>query len=139
MKKLNIGDNAFIIKRFSTENVKDYLALSGDTNPIHYDKEYALTTPFRSCIVPGLLVGSLFGGLLGSKLPGNGTIHIGQTMYFKKPVFVDEVIKATIEIINIRIDKPIITFSTVCHKGDGTIAIEGEAVVKYELNKVDNK
>ena len=131
MEKLKLGDRVSIIKKFDKENVQEYLKLSGDSNPIHYDEEYAKSTAFKHCIVPGILVGSLFGGLLGSSLPGKGTVHLGQTMSFKKPVFVDEEIKATIEIINIRKDKPIITFKTNCYKTNGDIAIAGEAVVKF--------
>ena len=59
---------------------------------------------FKSRIVPGLQVASLFGGLLGSELPGEGTIHLGQTVSFKKPVYLDEEVLAVIEIINIRDD-----------------------------------
>jgi len=130
--ELKIGDKVSNIKKFSKENVLSYLEISGDTNPIHYDDEYANNTSFKACIVPGIMVGSLFGGLLGSKLPGKGTIHLGQTMSFKSPVFINEEIKATIEIIKIREDKPIITFKTICYKNNNEIAIEGEAVVKYE-------
>jgi len=131
MKKLVIGEKAFIIKKFSKDDVLEYLKLSGDSNPIHFDDEYALNTPFKSCIVPGIMVGSLFGGLLGSELPGNGTIHLGQTMNFKNPVYINEEINVMIEIVKIRTDKPIVTFKTICIKENGDIGIEGEAVVKY--------
>ena len=129
--KIKIGNKVSIKKYFTERDVFEYLKLSGDSNPIHYDKEYAQKTPFKFCIVPGILVGSLFGGLLGSQLPGRGTIHLGQTLNFKNPVYINEEITAIIEVIKTRDDKPIITFKTVCFKNNGEIAVEGEAVVKY--------
>lgn len=132
MRNLKIGDAVSTSKIFNQEEVLTYLKLSGDSNPIHFNESYAANTTFKHCIVPGILVGSLFGGLLGSKLPGKDTIHLGQTMRFVNPVYVDEEIKATIEIVNIRSDKPIVTLKTTIYKKNGSLAIEGEAVVKYE-------
>ena len=130
-KKIKKGKKVSIKKIFNKRDVFQYLELSGDSNPIHQDKEYAQKTPFKFCIVPGLLVASLFGGLLGSQLPGHGTIHLGQTLNFKNPVYINEEITAIIEVIKTRDDKPVITFKTVCFKNNGEIAVEGEAVVKY--------
>ena len=126
-----IGQKANTIKAFTQEEVIEYAKISGDTNPIHFDEEHAKLTKFGKPIVPGLLVASLFGGLLGSKLPGNGTIHIAQTLSFKKPVFINENVNAVIEILSIREDKPIITFKVNCIKENGDIAITGESVVMY--------
>jgi len=127
---MKIGDKVTVEKIFDQSDVLLYTGLSKDTNPIHYDKNYSKKTIFGNNIVPGLLVAGLFGGLLGSKLPGKGTIHLGQSLKFKNPIYINEKIKAEIEIINIRKDKPIITFKTICYKKDNKIAIEGEAVVK---------
>lgn len=125
-----IGQKAEIYKSFSEDDILNYIRCSGDNNPIHYDIDYADKSIFHGRIVPGLLVASLFGGLLGSRLPGEGTIHLGQSLSFKEPIFINERVKAEIEVIHIRKDKPIITFKTVCHKTNGDIAITGEAVVK---------
>ena len=131
-KELNIGDSAEIEKQFSQEEVNAYTKSSNDTNPIHYDKNYAGQTFFKEPIVPGLLVASLFGGLLGTHLPGQGTIHLGQDLNFKAPIYIDEKVKAEIKIIQIREDKPIITFSSVCIKENGETAITGKSVVYYK-------
>ena len=127
---IKLGQKVQISKSFSEEEVLYYIKTSGDTNAIHHDIEYAKTTIFKKRIVPGLQVASLFGGLLGSKLPGEGTIHLGQTLFFKKPIYLDEEILAIIEVVNIRSDKPIITFKTTCYNSNNEIAIDGEAVVK---------
>jgi len=127
---IKIGDTAIMKKAFTEDEVRLYANISNDSNPIHLDKEYAKSTIFKERIVHGVLVGSLFGGLLGSKLPGIGTIHLGQTMNFKKPIYINEEVKATIEVIDIRKDKPIITLKTVCYNSNDEISIEGEAIVK---------
>jgi len=124
---MELGQKASITKNFNLENVKTFLSLSVDSNPIHYNPDYS---PFKGCIVPGVLVGSLIGGLLGSTLPGLGTIYLNQSMDFKSPIFIDEKIKAEIEVIKIREDKPIITFNTICYNSSGKVAIYGTAVVK---------
>jgi len=128
---LKIGDTVSIKKLFSQEEVLAYAKSSGDTNPVHFNVEYTARTTFKKPIVQGLFVASLFGGLLGSKLPGKGTIHLGQTLQFLKPVYVNEEVEAIIRIISIRSDKPVITFQATCIKENGEIAITGEAVVIY--------
>jgi acyl dehydratase len=129
-RKLKIGDKTMLNKTFSEKEVEEFAKVSTDDNPIHLDKEYAASTVFGQRIVHGLLVSSLFSGLIGGKLPGHGSVYLGQTLSFKAPVYINEEIKVSVEVIKIREDKPIITLKTLCIKIDGTVAIEGEAVVK---------
>jgi len=125
------GDKAVLKKAFSEQDVRLFSELSTDDNPVHLDNEYAVNTQFGQCIVHGMLVSSLITGLIGGKLPGHGCIYLGQTLSFKAPVYVNEEVEASVEVIHIREDKPIATLKTLCHKADGTLAIEGEAVVKF--------
>jgi acyl dehydratase len=127
--KLKVGDRATLTKSFSTEEVNEFAQLSLDNNPIHLDEEFAATSMFGQRIVHGMLVASLFSGLLGQNLPGIGGIYLGQKLSFKAPVMIDEEITASVEIINVRPDKPIITLKTVCTNRAGKTVIDGEAVV----------
>jgi acyl dehydratase len=129
---IKLGEKRFIKKTFNEEEVFYYAKYSNDANPIHYDVEYASKTFFGKPIVQGLFVSSLFGGLLGSELPGNGTIHLGQELRFMKPVYVGETIKASIEIIDIQYEKKIIVFNCEVVKSDNTKAIVGKATVMYK-------
>jgi acyl dehydratase len=129
--ELRVGDSASIKKTFSQEEVLAYANSSGDRNPIHFDVEYASVTPFKKPIVHGLFAASLFGGLLGTTLPGPGTIHLGQNLKFIKPVFVNEPVEAIIRIISIREDKPVIVFENILINGDGETVMTGESVVIY--------
>lgn len=126
-----VGDKASISKAFTAEEVRRYAEISTDTNPVHLDPEFArANTRFGGCIVHGMLVASLFSALLGMRLPGMGTIYLGQNLTFKGPVLVGEEVTATVEILKVREDKPILTLRTVCVNSNGETVIEGEAVVK---------
>jgi acyl dehydratase len=127
--RFSIGQTASLKKAFSEKEVLDYCALIDDHNPIHSDKAYAATTKFKQCIVPGAMLASLFSRILGSTMPGNGTIYLGQNSKFLAPVLIGETVEVIVSISAIRADKPIITCSTRIVKEDGVAAIEGEAVV----------
>jgi len=127
---MKTGEKAILKKAFSEQEVRLFAELSGDDNPVHLDLAYAENTQFGQRIVHGMLVSSLITGVIGGILPGHGCIYLGQTLSFKAPVYLDEPIEASVEVIHMREDKPIVTLKTICQKADGTIAIEGEAVVK---------
>jgi acyl dehydratase len=129
-KNLKIGDKASRSKIFTEEDVKRFAEVSTDKNPIHLDKEYAEKTIFKQRIVHGMLVGSLFSGILGCDLPGEGTIYLGQTLSFRASVPLNEKVTATVELTNIREDKPIATFKTVCVDSKGKVVIDGVATVR---------
>jgi acyl dehydratase len=128
--KLKVGDKATLSKAFTNNEVKHFAEISLDDNPIHLDREYAESNVFGQPIVHGILVASLLSGLMGGKFPGHGTVYLGQTLKFMAPVYIDEEVEASVEVVKIREDKPIITLKTQCAKNDGTIVLEGEAVVK---------
>ena len=131
--KLKIGDRASIIKRFVDEDILIFSELSNDKNPIHLDSNFASKTNFGRKIVHGMLIASLFSGLLGEKLPGKGTIYLGQTITFIKPVFINETVTASVEIKYIRKDKPIYTLKTICETNLNGIVVDGEAIVKNSM------
>ena len=130
---LKVGDKAILRRAFTEEEVFQFANISTDKNPLHLDKDFGGASVFGQRIVHGMLVASLFSGLIGMKLPGEGSIYLGQNLTFKAPVAIDEEVTASIEIINIREDKPIITLRTVCINSAGTVVIEGEAVVKIDI------
>ena len=129
--KFKVGDKVSYKKKFSKEEVLNYALTCNDQNPIHLDEDFVSKTVFKKNIVHGMLTASLFGGLLGTTLPGQGTVHLGQSLKFLKPVFVEEMIEAIIEIIKIREDKPILTFRTYVVNSLGEVVLDGEAVIKY--------
>ena len=128
--ELYIGQSCSLSKSFSLEDVKAFACLSQDNNPVHLDQEYAENSVFHNRIVHGFLSGSLFSAIIGTQLPGYGSIYLGQTLNFKKPVYHDQLITATVTVIDIRKDKPIVKLSTVCKNEHDEVVIDGEAIVK---------
>lgn len=128
---MKIGDTASSTKIIRREDVINFSALTLDSNPIHYDEDYASTTRFTKCIAQGPMISSLIGGVLGSKLPGNGTIYLSQNLKFLKPVFIDDEVTASVEIIDKKADKPIYTLKTSVKNQHDELVIDGEAVVLF--------
>lgn len=127
--QLNTGDSAFISRRFSEADVRAFAALTGDENPAHLDEAYASGTMFKTRIVHGMLVSSLFSALLGTRLPGLGTIYLGQTLQFRKPVHFDEPITATVTVRDIIADRNRVVLDCLAVNAKGETVITGEATV----------
>lgn len=130
MSKFQIGQKASIEKAFTDEDIRTFANISLDKNPVHLNQDYAEKTMFKGRIVHGFLTGSLISAIIGTILPGEGTIYLNQTMNFRKPVRIGEMIKATVEIVGIREDKNILTLNTYCENEKGELVIEGSAIVK---------
>lgn len=124
---LAIGATASRSKTFTDEDVRAFAQTSGDTNPVHLNDAYAAGTRFGQRIVHGMLTASLISATIANDLPGEGTIYLSQTLQFKAPVLLDDTITATVEVTAVR--RKIVTLATRCTNQDGTLVIEGEAVV----------
>ncbi|MFM5785037.1 MaoC family dehydratase [Aeromonas caviae] len=125
-----VGMKASLTKRFGPAEVAAFAGLSEDFNPLHLDPDFAATTVFERPIVHGMLLASLFSGLLGQQLPGKGSIYLGQSLSFTLPVFVGDEVTAEVEVVALRSDKPIATLATRIFTQGGALAVTGEAVVK---------
>ena len=132
MKKneLYVGQSASISRRFTTKEVEMFSNLCMDKNPIHLDEDFARNSFFGDRIVYGFLTASLFSGVIGSILPGTGSVYLNQNINFRKPVYHNELITATCTITHIREDKPIISMETICRNEAGEIIIDGTALIK---------
>ena len=129
IKSLKIGDKAQFTKSFTSEEVVLFAKISGDDNPIHINEEYAKNSIFKEKIVHGFLVGSLISAAIGRNLPGNGTIYLNQNMKFLAPVMMNDIITATIEVLDFPKGSQVL-LSTVCKNQDQVIVIDGTALVK---------
>jgi 3-hydroxybutyryl-CoA dehydratase len=130
MPTLNLGDNASRTKTITDEMIHTFATLSGDSNPLHLDDDYAKTTRFGRRVAHGMIAAGLISAILANDLPGPGSIYLGQTLQFTAPVYPGDSITTTVEVVKIRDDKPIITLSTTCSNQDGTVVLDGEAVVR---------
>ncbi len=91
--------------RFSTDDVADFARVTGDNNPLHLDADYAATTPFGRPIIHGMLGASVFTKVLGTEFPGYGSVYLGQTLEFLRPMFVDTDYEATFTVKSLNPDK----------------------------------
>jgi 3-hydroxybutyryl-CoA dehydratase len=129
--ELTIGDVAFMTKTISESDVYLFAGITGDLNPAHVNEEYAKNTPFQTRIAHGMLGAGLISAVLGMKLPGPGTIYLGQELSFRKPVLIGDTITAKAEVVNI-IDKGkivICEIKTTCYNQHEDIVMEGTAKV----------
>lgn len=129
IEQLNIGDTASISRSFSAEDVAAFAALSYDRNPAHLDEEYAKGTMFKTRIVHGMLVASLFSAILGTRLPGLGTIYTDQSVKFLRPVYLDEEVTATLTVKEIILERRRVIFDCLVVNAKGEPVITGEARV----------
>jgi acyl dehydratase len=122
-----VGASASVEHVFTHEDVVAFARSSGDVNPIHLDATAARSAGFDREVVHGVLVVSLISRLLGTVLPGPGTILLGQELRYRRPVYPGDRLRATVEITKVRDDKPVITLRTWIETDE--IVIDGEATV----------
>jgi 3-hydroxybutyryl-CoA dehydratase len=128
MPSLKPGDQASRTTTITEEMIRAFADLTGDRNPIHLDDAYAAGTRFGRRIAHGMIAASLISAALANDLPGPGTVYLSQTLQFKAPVYPGDMITTTVEVKNVRSDKPIVTLGTVCKNQDNVVVLEGEAV-----------
>ncbi|MDH3495023.1 MAG: MaoC family dehydratase [Acidobacteriota bacterium] len=126
---LKTGDKFEVSKQVTDELIRQFAEVSGDTNPIHLDEEFAANTRFGKRIGHGMLTASFISALLGSSLSVTKIVYLGQTLKFKAPVFIGDTVTATGTVTKIRKDKPIVTVETICRNQNAETVIEGEAVL----------
>lgn len=126
---INIGDSCSIEKIVTTKDVEEFAKVSGDVSPIHLDEAYAEKTKFGKCIVHGMLLGAYISQVIGTKLPGEGTIYAGQELEFKKPLYIGEKVIVRVEVIEIDRIKHRVVLKTECWNEEQELVVGGKAVV----------
>ena len=127
--RFQVGDSAEITKRIDQADIHAFADVTGDHNPVHIDEAFAQTTRFGRTIAHGMLTASLISAVLANKLPGAGSIYLGQTLRFDAPVFPGDEITARVTVKEIREDKPIVKLETICINQRNEVVIRGEATV----------
>jgi len=125
---LHIGQSASLGKTITEADILLYGAVSLDTNPVHFNNDAAAQTPFKSRIAHGMLSAGLISAVMGTKLPGAGSIYLAQTLSFRRPVHIGDTVTATVTITALDPATRQATLSTVCTVA-GKKVITGEATV----------
>ena len=126
---LNIGDRAEFAKTISESDVYLYAGITGDLNPAHINEPYAANTFFKTRIAHGMLPAGFISAVIGTKLPGPGTIYVSQTLYFKAPVLFGDTITASVEVVEINTEKNRVRPLAACKNQNGVTILDGEALV----------
>ncbi|HEV2860394.1 MAG TPA: MaoC family dehydratase [Pyrinomonadaceae bacterium] len=129
---LKPGDTAEITKTVTDDDIRKFADLIGDDNSVHLDDEYAAKTRFGRRIAHGMIGASLVSAVLGTRLPGPGTIYLSQTLKFTAPVYPGDEVTARATVKNVKEGKPVVTLETVCKNQRGETVLTGEAVVLVE-------
>lgn len=125
---LSLGQSAETTKVVTASDVEAFAAVSGDTNPVHLDEDYAKTTTFQTRIAHGMLSGAYISAVIGTKLPGPGSIYLSQSMRFRRPVKLGDAVVTRVTIQALDEARGHATLATVCQVNGKTV-VDGEAVI----------
>jgi len=123
--ELKVGDIGEVTKTITEEDVRKFIEICGDVNPIHVDDEFTSKTPLKTKIVHGILTSSLISTSVGTKVPGPGSVWLDQSLKFLKPVRINDIITAISEIIVKIEDRRQVIVRTTCKNQNGEVVIEG--------------
>lgn len=134
--ELQIGQSAELTRTLTEKDIALFAAVSGDINPAHMNEDYAQSSPFHGIIGHGMWSGGLISTVLGTMLPGPGTIYLGQDLRFEKPVRPGDKITVQLTVREKRADKPIVTLDCLCQNEKGEEVVRGTATVLAPVKKI---
>jgi phosphate acetyltransferase len=134
--ELKIGDTASVVRTLKLEDIQLFAAMSGDINPAHLDPEYAKSSMFQEVIAHGMWGGALISSVLGTQLPGPGTIYIDQSLHFSRPVTLGDTITVTVTVTGKFEHHHHVTFDCKCVNQNNLVVMSGTAEVMAPKDKV---
>ena len=126
LEDLSVGMTSSFEKTITAKDIDIFAVITGDTNPVHLDEEYAATTPFKARIAHGMMSAGLISTVLGTQLPGPGCIYLDQQIKFRAPVFIEDTVVATVTIEDINQRRGRVTLKTQCFV-NGKLVADGTA------------
>jgi acyl dehydratase len=127
-----VGQTASRTRAVRQRDIELFTQLTGDRNPLHYDEEAASASRFGGIIVQGGVTSGLLNAVVAEELPGPGTVFLHVDWDFKAPVKPGDEITATVEVLEVRQDKPLTRLRTTITNQDGTVVLDGSALVWTE-------
>jgi 3-hydroxybutyryl-CoA dehydratase len=128
IEDIQLGMSATFAKTITEADIVLFAAVSGDNNAVHINEEFAQSTAFKGRIAHGMLSASVISAAIAGRLPGPGTIYLGQNLRFKAPVRPGDTVHATVTVTELIADKRRVKLETVCTVR-GKVVIEGDALV----------
>jgi acyl dehydratase len=130
--RARVGDTARRSRAVSDNDIALFTRLTGDRNPLHYDRERAARSRFGGLIVQGGVTSGLLNAVVAEDLPGPGSVFLHVDWSFRAPVRPGDRITAEVEVLDVRADKPITRLRTTVSNQDGTVVLDGTALVYTE-------
>ncbi|MGH7267365.1 MAG: MaoC family dehydratase [Candidatus Rokuibacteriota bacterium] len=129
IEEIRVGDAAEATRAITAATVREFVDATGDDNPLHSDPTFAAATRFGRVIAPGILTGGLISAVIGTRLPGPGTLYISQSFRFLEPVYIGDTITTRVEVTEVLAERNRVCLRTVCRNQTGEAVLEGEAWV----------
>jgi phosphate acetyltransferase/phosphate butyryltransferase len=133
---ITVGDKAALTRTLTRKDIQLFAIMSGDVNPAHVDEEYANSSQFHHIIAHGMWGGALISTVLGTQLPGPGTIYLKQDFTFRRPVSLGDNLTVTVTVVEKREHHQIL-LDCACTNQDGEVVIDGQALVKAPTEQID--
>lgn len=124
---IEVGDKASFSKTITETDVYQYAGITGDFNPAHVDQIYAAASIFQERVAHGMLTAGLISTVLGTRLPGPGTIYLSQELKFVKPVKFNDTITAEVEVVEKASEKNKLKVATRCINQKNELVLTGQA------------
>lgn len=134
--ELKVGDSASLTRTLTRADIELFAVMSGDVNPAHLDEEYARSDQFHKVIAHGMWSGALISTVLGTQLPGPGTIYLGQSLRFLHPVGLGDTVTVTLTVARLDPDRHVATLDCTVTNQDGQPVLSGTAEVIAPREKV---
>lgn len=134
--EIAVGDSASLVRQLTERDIQLFAVMSGDVNPAHVDREFARDDRFHQIIGHGMWAGALISTVLGTQLPGPGTIYLDQSLHFENPVRLGDTLTVTVTARSKSADQPRIVFDCRCMRQDGEPVVTGSAEVLAPTKKV---
>ncbi|MBS0581775.1 MAG: bifunctional enoyl-CoA hydratase/phosphate acetyltransferase [Proteobacteria bacterium] len=135
--EIALGDEAGLERTLTAADIQLFAALSGDVNPQHMDPAFAASTRFHGVIAHGMWGAALISAVLGTRLPGPGTIYLGQTLNFLAPVHIGDTLRVGVRVSSRDEAKKRLTLACTCVNQDGRTVIDGEANVIAPTERIE--
>ena len=133
--EIEVGESVALERTLTWEDIELFAVMSGDVNPAHVDEEYARNDMFHGIVAHGMWAASLISALLGTRLPGPGTIYLEQTLRFRRPVTIGDTITVSVTVAS-KEQHHRVVLDCRCVNDEGETVIDGTARVLAPTEKI---
>jgi 3-hydroxybutyryl-CoA dehydratase len=132
--ELHLGQRETLLRTIMDRDVHGFAGLTGDENPIHLSEDYASRSRFGQRIAHGMFTASLISAVIGMRLPGPGAVYLSQTLSFRAPVRIGDVVAASVEVAELLAERRRVRLACEC-RVDTQVVLEGEAWVSVPARR----